>query len=78
MSAKTKQLLFGSLKSATAIAIGAVTGLQIADPAVFGVTTWAGLVHTAKVVGWTVLVTELRYGWQWISAWAAKSQAPTS
>jgi len=76
MSPKVKGLILGSLKSAASIAIGAVSGLVLADPTMFNLTSAAGIGHLAKVVGGTILVTELRYGWQWLTAWSAKNPAP--
>jgi len=76
MSPKAKALIFGSLKSAASIAVGAVSGLVLADPAMFNLTSAAGIGHIAKVVGGTIIVAELRYGWQWIQMWAAKNPAP--
>jgi hypothetical protein len=76
MSPKAKAMIFGSLKSSAAIAIGAVTAIHLADPAVFNFHSWAGILHMLKTVGLTVLVTEARYGWQWANAWAAKNPPP--
>lgn len=76
MTPQAKGLIVGSLKSAASIAIGAVSAEVLADPAMFNFTSPAGVLHLAKTVGCIILIAELRYGWQWLTAWSAKNPAP--